>query len=104
MTTQPTLVRRPADIDPTDWEHMSWHARLRAHKRAAASRPVIDDDGLRYHATGAEFLAAVETLITEGHTDIHAVAQRLNRTPSTVLTRLSHLGRGDLRRQLRGAR
>ena len=104
MTTQPTRVRRPADIDPTDWEQMSWHARLRAHNRTAPTRPVIVDDGLRYHATGAEFLAAVETLIAEGHTDVRAVAHRLNRTPSTVLTRLSQLGRGDLRRQLRGAR
>ena len=103
MTTQPTLVRRPADIGPADWARMSWHARLRAHNRTAPTRPVIDDDGLRYH-TGAEFLAAVETLIAEGHTDVRAVAHRLNQTPSTVLTRLSQLDCGDLRRQLRGAR
>ena len=98
------IVRRPDGITPDEWARMSWHARLRAHNRTAPSRPVIDDDGLRYHATGAEFLAAVETLIAEGHTDVRAVAHRLNRTPSTVLTRLSQLGRGDLRRQLRGAR
>ena len=99
MTTQPTLVRRPADIDPTDWARMSWHARLRAHNRTA-SRP-LDRSGIAYHSTPEQYVLQVEALIGAGWRTLDDVARELGRVPSTVARQLSAAGRHDLRKLLR---